>query len=72
MPLGTVKWFDLELGSGIVIPEDGTGDLKVTLEKVETAGLFTLLEGERISYRLVEHPDGMRTGQIDRLKPVQD
>jgi CspA family cold shock protein len=47
---GIVKFFNTERGYGFVKPDDGGRDVFVHITAVETAGLKTLNEGQRISF----------------------
>jgi len=59
MSVGTVKWFNPAKGFGFIQPEDGSKDVFVHISAVQSAGLETLNEGQRIEYELV-------SGQNDR------
>ncbi|MBN4016331.1 cold-shock protein [Rhodospirillaceae bacterium AH-315-P19] len=59
MSVGTVKWFNPAKGFGFIQPEDGSKDVFVHISAVQSAGLETLNEGQRIEYELVP-------GQNDR------
>lgn len=65
MATGIVKSFDLSQGFGFIAPDDGTDDIRVELAAAEKAGLFTLLEGERISFQMSSHG---RTGVLNLSK----
>ena len=54
MAIGTVKWFNPVKGFGFIQPEDGSRDVFVHISAVERAGLGTLVEGQRVSYNVVE------------------
>jgi CspA family cold shock protein len=47
---GTVKFFNAEKGYGFIKPDDGGRDIFVHITAVETAGLRSLAEGQRITY----------------------
>jgi CspA family cold shock protein len=47
---GTVKFFNSERGYGFVKPDDGGRDVFVHITAVESAGLKSLTEGQRISF----------------------
>jgi CspA family cold shock protein len=49
---GTVKFFNSERGYGFVKPDDGGRDVFVHITAVETAGLKSLSEGQRLSYEV--------------------
>ena len=50
MNIGTVKWFNAAKGYGFIAPEDGSKDVFVHISAVETAGLSTLSEGQKVSF----------------------
>ena len=53
MNTGTVKWFNEQKGYGFVQPDDGSKDVFVHISAVESAGLRTLKEGQKVSYEIV-------------------
>ncbi len=53
MAIGTVKFFDTSRGFGFIQPEDGTRDVFVHKSAVETAGMSTLTQGQRVKYEVV-------------------
>jgi CspA family cold shock protein len=50
MANGTVKWFNGQKGYGFIQPEDGGNDVFVHISAVESAGLSTLREGQKVAY----------------------
>jgi CspA family cold shock protein len=52
MAIGTVKWFDPAKGYGFIQPEDGSKDVFVHVSAVESAGMGSLAEGQRVSYEV--------------------
>lgn len=52
MPVGTVKFFNIDKGYGFISNEDGSGDAFVHITAVERAGMPTLNKDQRISYEL--------------------
>jgi CspA family cold shock protein len=53
MPIGTVKFFNLDKGYGFIQPEGGNGnDAFVHISAVERAGMTTLNKDQRVSYDL--------------------
>ena len=60
MSQGTVKWFNGQKGFGFIQPDDGSKDVFVHISAVERAGLFSLNEGQKVSYNLVAD---QRTGE---------
>ena len=53
MAKGTVKWFNEQKGYGFVQPDDGSKDVFVHISAVESAGLRTLKEGQKVSFEIV-------------------
>ena len=58
MATGTVKWFNLNKGFGLIEPEDGADDAFVHISAVERAGLRSLIEGQKVSYDLKPGQNG--------------
>lgn len=52
MSKGTVKWFNGQKGFGFIQPEDGSKDVFVHISAVERAGMYSLNEGQKISYEI--------------------
>jgi CspA family cold shock protein len=52
MAVGTVKWFNAQKGYGFIQPDDGSKDVFVHISAVESAGMRSLTEGQKISYDL--------------------
>ena len=55
---GTVKWFNGSKGFGFIQPDDGSKDVFVHVSAVESAGMSTLNEGQKVQYELVKGKDG--------------
>jgi len=58
MATGTVKWFNPTKGFGFIEPEDGSKDAFVHISSVESSGLSSLNEGQKVSYELVAGREG--------------
>jgi CspA family cold shock protein len=56
MNTGTVKWFNAQKGFGFIQPDQGGKDIFVHISAVESAGLFNLTEGQKVSYDIVRSP----------------
>ena len=54
MNSGTVKWFNSTKGFGFIAPDDGANDVFVHISAVERAGLGSLVEGQKVSYDIVQ------------------
>lgn len=58
MAEGTVKWFNPTKGFGFIEPSDGSKDAFVHISAVQSAGMETLREGQKIQYELVPGRNG--------------
>jgi cold shock protein len=58
MPIGTVKFFNEGKGYGFIAPETGGNDAFVHISAVESSGMRTLRENQRVSYDLQEDRRG--------------
>ncbi|MCK5374147.1 MAG: cold-shock protein [Alphaproteobacteria bacterium] len=47
---GTVKWFNNQKGFGFIQPDNGDNDVFVHISAVESAGMHTLKEGQKVSF----------------------
>ena len=54
MATGTVKWFNPTKGFGFIQPDDGGADVFVHISAVERSGLHTLVEGQKVSFEVVQ------------------
>lgn len=63
MPIGTVKFFNIDKGYGFIANEDGSGDSFVHITAVERAGMGTLNKDQRVEYEL-------ETGQNGKVSAV--
>lgn len=54
MATGTVKFFNTTKGFGFIAPETGGADVFVHISAVERAGLRTLVEGQKVSFDVVQ------------------
>jgi CspA family cold shock protein len=50
MTIGTVKFFNTQKGFGFIQPEGGAKDVFVHATAVEEAGMYSLTEGQRVSF----------------------
>ena len=58
MATGTVKWFNSAKGYGFIQPEDGSKDVFLHVSAVESAGLQSPDEGQKVEYELESGRDG--------------
>jgi CspA family cold shock protein len=53
MRTGTVKFFNSTKGFGFIQPDDGGPDVFVHVSAVESAGMGTIAEGQKLSFDVV-------------------
>ncbi|WP_319411252.1 cold-shock protein [uncultured Cohaesibacter sp.] len=58
MITGTVKFFNSTKGFGFIAPDDGGKDAFVHISAVERSDIFSLTEGQKVSYELESGRDG--------------
>lgn len=58
MPTGTVKFFNTSKGFGFIKPDDGEKDVFVHISAVQTAGLGSLRENQKVSFDVERAPNG--------------
>ena len=63
MITGTVMCFNPAKAFGFMEPEDGSKDTFVYISAVESAGLNSLDEGQRISYELQSEKSGKSSAE---------
>lgn len=64
MAVGTVKWFNPAKGYGFIEPESGENDVFVHASAVESAGMGSLTEGQRVSYDIVNERGKTAAGNL--------
>jgi CspA family cold shock protein len=52
MPVGTVKFFNVDKGYGFIAPDGGGNDSFVHISAVERAGMSTLEKDQRVRYEI--------------------
>jgi CspA family cold shock protein len=52
MATGTVKFFNTQKGYGFIQPDAGGQDVFVHITAVEAAGMYSLNEGQKVSYEV--------------------
>lgn len=60
MTIGTVKFFNISKGFGFISPEGGGKDVFVHASALETAGMRSLAEGQRVSFEIQPDPKGSK------------
>ena len=64
MPVGTVKFFNMQKGFGFIEPEDGSKDVFVHISAVEKAGMSSLNEGQKVSYEVMTERGKTAAGNL--------
>jgi CspA family cold shock protein len=64
MATGTVKFFNTQKGFGFIQPNDGSKDVFVHISAVQRAGLDTLVEGQQVSYEVVNERGKPAAGNL--------
>ncbi len=70
MPIGTVKFFNESKGYGFIQPDGGGNDAFVHITAVESAGMRSLRENQRVSYELEQDRRG-KTSAVN-LKSAEE
>lgn len=65
MAIGTVKFFNSQKGFGFIVPELGGPDVFVHATDVETAGMRTLNEGQKLSFEVQPDPRGTKPKAVN-------
>jgi CspA family cold shock protein len=65
---GTVKWFSMEKGYGLITPDDGGEDLLVHYTGVRGMGFRALAQGQRVTYELATYGRTGRTRATNVFK----
>jgi CspA family cold shock protein len=60
MANGTVKWFNATKGYGFIRPDEGDKDAFVHITEVERSGMGTLNEGQRVRFKPLQQPRGLK------------
>ena len=58
MTTGTVKFFNTAKGFGFIAPEDGSKDVFVHISAVESSGLGSLTDGQKVSFDVEQNDRG--------------
>ena len=64
MATGAVKWFNATKGYGFIAPDDGGKDVFVHISAVKESGMADLVEGQRVSYDLVDQRGKTSAGNL--------
>jgi len=61
---GTVKWFNDAKGFGFITPDGGGEDLFAHFQDIQSEGVKSLAENQRVSFERSTGPKGEKAGNI--------
>ncbi len=64
MPSGTVKWFNATKGYGFIKPDNGGKDVFVHVTALESSGMKSLNEGQRVNFEVVSDRRGEKATSL--------
>jgi CspA family cold shock protein len=67
MATGTVKWFNDSKGVGFITPDDGALDIFAHCSDIQSNGIKTLEEGQRVSFEVEQR---LRGPQAVNIQPI--
>ena len=68
MAVGTVKWFNPEKGYGFITPQDGGADVFVHMTAVESLGVRSLNEGDKLEYEIAMNKGKKSAANLKLIK----
>jgi len=64
MNTGTVKWFNADKGYGFIKMENGE-DIFVHFTAIQTAGVRSLEEGQKVTFEVTEGNRGLQAANVE-------
>lgn len=64
MATGTVKWFNNDMGFGLVTPDNGRGDLFAHHSEIIMTGFKLLKKGQKVAFEVTQIPGGKEASHI--------
>ena len=68
MPVGTVKWFNVQKGYGFIAPDDEGPDVFVHISAVEKSGLPELRDGQLVEFQTEIGRNGKKAATQIKLR----
>ena len=67
MLTGKVKWFNAQKGYGFISPDNGTKDIFIHISALQSAGISSLNENDKVSYDEAKNKGRMSAANIKLL-----
>ena len=64
---GTVKWFNDQKGYGFITPESGKKDVFVHHTAITSAGVRTLVEGDKVEFSVEQGAKGPSAANVQKI-----
>lgn len=64
MAVGTVKFFNTQKGYGFIQPDDGSKDVFVHISALQSAGIHSLVEGQKVRFDIVSERGKQAAGNL--------
>lgn len=68
MNTGTVKWFNDNKGYGMIKSDAAERDIFVHFTSIQGDGFKTLVEGQQVTFDLVQGPKGPEARYVGKVK----
>lgn len=72
MATGTLKWFDKNKGFGFIVPDDGSTEVFVHLQKFEASKIDPPSPGAKLSYDLSKRSGRIAAENLSILAPAPE
>jgi CspA family cold shock protein len=72
VPLGNVKFFDIDRGFGFIEPDDGSADIFVHISDARMSGFDALLRNQRLEYDVSSNSRTGRTKAVALREPLPE